>query len=228
MTAMTQPAPPPATSSAAMIRTLGVVATVCGVLLVLTYQNTLEAIEANKRIALQRAVFKVIPGAASMQAYYVSPAGVVEASGPPPPGGMKFIAARDAAGNLQGLAAEAGAMGYADMVRVLYAYDPAGQVINGYGVVSHRETPGIGDKIITDRRFLDNFRALDARLNDAGTALVNAIKGVKHGARQNAWEIDAISGATVTSRAVAKGINDSAGKLLPLLRPHIEQLKEAP
>jgi Na+-translocating ferredoxin:NAD+ oxidoreductase subunit G len=48
---------------------------------------------------------------------------------------------------------------------------------------------------------------------------------VKHGSKQHAWEIDAISGATVTSRAVAKGINDSAAELLPLLLPHIEKLK---
>jgi Na+-translocating ferredoxin:NAD+ oxidoreductase subunit G len=65
-----------------MIRTLGVVATVCGMLLVLTYQNTLEAINANKRIALERAVFKVIPGATSMQAYIVSPAGLVRLNRP--------------------------------------------------------------------------------------------------------------------------------------------------
>jgi len=51
------------------------------------------------------------------------------------------------------------------------------------------------------------------------------VKTVKHGSKTNPWEIDAISGATVTSKAVGKGINDSAQRLLPLMVPHLDQLK---
>lgn len=214
----------PATPSAAMIRTLGLVATVCGILLVLTYQNTLEAINANKRVALERAVFKVIPGAHSMKAFHVGKSGLVPEGGAVPEGAVKFYAVYDQAGQLKGLAAEAAGMGYADMVRVLYAYNPAKQAIDGFGVVGHRETPGIGDKIIFDKAFLKNFEALDARLNAAGDALANPIRLVKNGSKQHPWEIDAISGATVTCRAVARGINDSAQKLLPLLAPHLDKL----
>lgn len=225
---MTEAAPAlqPSTPSAAMIRTLGIVATVCGILLVLTYQNTLDAINANKRIALERAVFKVIPGAKTMKEFHVGRAGLVPEGAAAPEGAVKFYAAYDAAGQLKGLAAEAAGMGYADMVRVLYAYNPEKQAIDGFGVVGHRETPGIGDKIIFDKAFLKNFEALDARLNAAGDALANAIKVVKHGSKQNPWEIDAIAGATVTSRAVARGVNDSAQKLVPLLAPHLDKLKE--
>ena len=50
-------------------------------------------------------------------------------------------------------------------------------------------------------------------------------EAIKHGTKQNAWEIDAISGSTVTSKAVGKGIRESTQKLLPLLRPKIDQLK---
>ena len=42
----------PVTPSAAMIRTLGLVATICGVLIVTAYQGTLESVNANKKIAL--------------------------------------------------------------------------------------------------------------------------------------------------------------------------------
>lgn len=218
------PPPAPVTSSAAMIRTLGIVATVCGILIVSAYQGTLERVAANKRVALERAVFKVIPGAAGMREFVASPAGVAPAAGAAAEGGVRFYAAYDAAGQLKGIAAEAAAMGYADLVRVLYAYDPARQAITGIGVVSHRETPGIGDKIITDAAFLANFAALDARLNADLTALANAVKTVKHGTRRHPWEIDAIAGATVTSKAVGRGINDSAQRLLPLLAPHVRQV----
>jgi len=215
----------PTTTSAAMIGTLGLVATLCGVLIVSAYQGTLEAVTANKRIALERAVFKVIPGAASMKEFFASPAGVVVAEGPAPEGGVRFYATYDAEGGVKGVAAEAGAMGYADVVRVLYAYDPARQVVSGFGVIAHRETPGIGDKIIFDKDFLKNFEALDVRLAPDGKALANPVKTVKHGSKANPWEIDAISGATVTSKAVGKGINDSAQRLLPLMVPHLDQLK---
>lgn len=214
----------PTTPSAAMIRTLGIVATVCGVLIVSAYEGTLEPVAANKKIALERAVFKVIPGAASVKEFVVGSGGIQPAGGAVPEGAMKLYAAYDQAGSLKGIAAEGAAKGYADTVRVLYAYDPTKQAITGLGVVSMRETPGIGDKIYTDQAFLKNFVALDAKLADDMKSLAHAIKVVKHGTKQNPWEIDAIAGATVTTKAVGKGINESAQKLLPLLVPHLDKL----
>ena len=216
----------PSTPSAAMIRTLGLVATICGVLIVTAYEGTLDAVNANKKIALERAVFKVIPGAAKVDEYVATAAGIQPAAAAAPEGAVKFYAAYDQAGALKGIAAEGAAKGYADTVRVMYAYDPARQAITGLGVVSMRETPGIGDKIYTDQAFLRNFEALDAKLAADLKGLANAIKVVKHGTKQNAWEIDAIAGATVTSKAVGRGINESAQRLLPLLVPNLDKLKK--
>lgn len=213
----------PATSSAAMVRTLGLVASICGILIVTAYQGTLERVAANKRVALERAVSRVIPGAASMRAFVASPSGIAPAADAAGDG-VRFFAAYDAAGRLKGIAAEAAAMGYADTVRVLYAYDPARQAITGLVVVAQRETPGIGDKILTAPAFLANFAALDVRLNADLSALANAVRTVRHGRRQHPWEIDAIAGATVTCRAVGRGINDSAQRLLPLLVADLDRL----
>jgi Na+-translocating ferredoxin:NAD+ oxidoreductase subunit G len=214
----------PSTPSAAMIRTLGILATICGVLIVSAYEGTLDSVLANKKIALERAVFKVIPGAAKVSEYWASPAGVVPATGAAPEGGVKFYVAQDAAGLVKGIAAEGAGKGYADVVRIMYAYDPAKQAITGIGVISMRETPGIGDKIYTDQAFLKNFDALDVKLSADGKALANAVKVVKHGTKQNPWEIDAISGATVTSKAIGKGINESAQRLLPYLVPNLDKI----
>ncbi len=214
----------PTTPSAAMIRTLGVVATICGVLIVSAYEGTLDSVNANKKIALERAVFKVVPGAAKVDEYWASAAGVAPATGPAPEGGVKFYVARDGAGQTKGIAAEGAGKGYADVVRIMYAYEPAKQVITGISVISMRETPGIGDKIYTDQAFLKNFEALDVKLAADGKGLANAVKVVKHGTKQNPWEIDAISGATVTSKAIGRGINESAQKLLPALVPNLDKL----
>jgi len=226
MNSTLQPIDPvqPTTPSAAMIRTLGVVATICGVLIVSAYEGTLDSVNANKKIALERAVFKVVPGAAKVDEYWAGPAGVTPATGPAPDGAVKFYVARDAAGQTRGIAAEGAGKGYADVVRIMYAYDPARQVITGIGVISMRETPGIGDKIYTDQAFLKNFAALDVKLAADGKGLANPVKVVKHGSKQNPWEIDAISGATVTSKAIGKGINESTQKLLPLLVPNLDKL----
>ncbi len=221
---MSEPTNIQTTPGSKMIITMGLVATICGVLIVGAFESTQDAIAENKRITLERAVFKVLPGAASVREYAATPAGIQPLTGAMPEGGVKFYAAYDKEGALKGIAAEAAGKGYADTVRVLYGYDAKCQCIVGIGVVSMRETPGIGDKIITDQAFLKNFEALDVRVNAEMTALANAVKTVKHGTKTNPWQIDAIAGATVTSKAVGRGINESAQKLMPLLVPHIEQV----
>lgn len=212
-------------SSTTLIRALGLIAGICGIIIVSVYEGTLDAVNANKKIALERQVFKVLPSAKSVQAYDAFPGGITPAGEhDAPPGAVRFYAAYDTAGKLTGIAAEGSSAGYADQVRVLYAYDPEKQVITGLGVVSMRETPGIGDKILIDKDFLRNFVALDVALASDMKTLANAVKTVKHDTKANPWEIDAISGATVTSKAVGRGINQSAQTLLPRLVPHISEL----
>ena len=232
VTTPSAPPPPPATSNIALIRTLGLVSTICGLVIVGAYQLTFDAVAANKRQALERAIFKVIPAAKTVVEYVALADGTVKprdaaAAAAESAAGVGFYATFDADGQLAGIAAEGGAKGYADMVRIMYGYSPACQCVVGIGVVSMRETPGIGDKIITDPAFLKNFVALDVKLNAELKALANDVKTVKHGTKTDAWQVDAIAGATITSRAVGKAINDSAQQLLPRLAPHLDQLRKS-
>ena len=223
-----QASPPPESPTGAMIRTLGLVSAICGLIIVGAYQGTFDAVAANKRIATERAVFKVLPQAKTIAEFIAQPGGGVSRVGAGdtaiPPGAVKFFAAYDVSGKLAGIAAEGGAKGYADTVRIMFGYQPDCQCVVGIGVVSMRETPGIGDKIITDKEFLANFTALDLKLKDDLSALANEVKAVKHGSKSNAWQIDAISGATITSRAVGRAINDAAQDLLPRLAGKQEQI----
>jgi electron transport complex protein RnfG len=215
----------PATPTGAMIRTLGLVSAICGLIIVGAYQGTYDAVAANKRIAMERAVFKVVPAAKSIEEYYALEAGgIAKAGAETPTGAVKFFAGYDDAGRLVGVAAEGGAKGYADVVRIMFGYDPACQCVRNIGVVSMRETPGIGDKILVDKDFQENFRELDAKLNTEMKALTNEIKAVKHGTKTGKWQVDAIAGATITSRAVGKAINDTAQALLPRLVPNLDKI----
>ena len=219
---------PQTTPTLAMIRTLGLIAAICGLIIVSAYQGTYDAVQENKRIAVERAVFKVIPAARSIGEFLALPDGSVEkvdAGGTVPAGAVKFYAGYDDAGSLAGIAAEGSAKGYADNVRILFAYDQATSSITAFGVVAMRETPGIGDKILVDKEFLANF-PLQAKVAADLKSMANAIVTVKHGTKNKPWEIDAISGATITSRAVGKAINDAAQILLPRIGANLDKLKE--
>ena len=221
---------PQTTPAAAMIRTLGLISAICGLIIVSAYQFTYDAVQENKRIAVERAVFKVIPAAKSIVEYSALSTGGVEkigAGGSAPAGALKFYAGYDENGGLAGIAAEGAAKGYADTVRILFAYDLATSSISAFSVVTMRETPGIGDKILVDKEFLANF-PLEATVSADLKALANAIVTVKHGSKTKPWEVDAISGATITSRAVGKAINDAAQALLPRVAPNLDKLKEKP
>jgi len=207
----------PSTPTARMFMALGGMAMLSGFLVVMAYQITKPAIELNQRMAVEKMVFKVIPGATQRREFLATKDGVRPADGGE---GIPIHAGYDDQGKLLGIAAKGAAQGYADLVHLLYAYDPACACIRGIEVVKMAETPGLGDKIITNADFQANFKALDVQLNEAGDALAQEIVTVKHGSKQHPWEIDAISGATITSKAVGKALNQSAQALMPLLKPH--------
>ena len=107
-------AAPPESPTGAMIRTLGLVSAVCGLIIVGAYQGTYDAVAANKRIATERAVFKVLPKAKSIEEFVAQAGGGIARVGAGetaiPPGGVKFFAAYDDAGKLAGIAADVKAL----------------------------------------------------------------------------------------------------------------------
>lgn len=213
----------PATPAAAMLRTLGLVAAVSGLLVVLSYRVTLPLIEENKRIAIERALFEVLPGAVQRRDFVLDADGRIGlADGVR--GGVPVYAGYAADGQLVGVGLEAAAQGYQDVIRVLYGYQPACHCIRGMQVLKMAETPGIGDRIAKDAVFLRNFDALDVALDAAGGTLANPVVAVKSGTKTQAWQIDAISGATISSNAVARMLNDSASAVLPAIEAQLDTL----
>jgi electron transport complex protein RnfG len=222
-----EPTAPPSPASRAMIVTLGGVALLSGFLLALVYQVTLPYIEANQRLAVERAVRKIFPQTESRVGFVLGVNGLRPAE-TAAPGEILAHAAYDKTGELRGLVAEAAAYGYQGVIRLLYGYSPECQCITGISVLQSTETPGFGDKISTDPDFLANFRALDVRLNPAGSALRHPIVTVKHGTKTEDWQVDAISGATITSKAVGRMLNQSAQTLLPGATRDLDKIRSKP
>lgn len=217
----------PAVSSRRLMVTLGATALICGVLVVTAYELALPRIQENRRQTVEHAVFQVLPGATTRQTFVLTAEGL-RPTDDPAPDGVAIHAGYDASGKLVGVAAEGAARGYQDVIRLLYAYSTNCECITGIYVLHSSETPGIGDRISSDAAFLQNFRALAARLNADKTGLAHAIVTVKHGRKVEAWQIDAISGATVTSRAVGKALNDSAQTVLPKVAAQADVLRRTP
>jgi len=213
----------PQTPGFRMIRTLGAIAMLSGLLVVLVFQWTKPIIAENQRIAIENAVFKVVPGATRRVDYVLGSSGVAGPSDVDAVGETLY-AAFDNQGSLKGVALAAGAQGYQDIVKLLYGYDPHCGCVRGIKILKMTETPGLGDKIAFDPEFLENFVALDASLNSAGDGLAHPIKAVKHGKKQHDWEVDAISGATISSVAVAKALDRSMQRMAPLIQRHLGTL----
>ena len=210
------------TSAFPMYRALVGIGVGCGLLIALVYMGTLPHIERQRAAALEQAVFAVLPGSASRQTFTLGETGglLMDSAS----GGSRVHAGYDAAGAFVGVAIEAEGMGYADTIEILYGYVPADERIVGLRVLASKETPGLGDKIETDERYRANFTALDVRLDAAGEVLVNPIAVVKPGAKTEAWEIDGITGATISAQAVGNTVAASAARWLPVIRRNLETL----
>lgn len=178
---------PPQPSPLRLVATLGGIAILSGLLVVMTYQWTKPAIERNQREALERAVFSVLPGAVRSEPVAV--------------GDMTLFAGFDADDTRIGFALPGEARGYQGIVGILYGFDPVQNQVIGMTVLQSTETPGLGDKIIRDPAFHANFVALDVS---------REVEVVKSGTKTEPWQIDGISGATVSSQAVGQAIRRGA------------------
>lgn len=225
MTNVTMAAPTP--GSWPMIRALGGVGILCSLLIVLTFQATLPTIERNKAAALEKAIYKVLPGAQTRTTFLVVDDRLEAVTGEVPPGADVVFAGYGSDGRLIGVAVEAAGQGFQDVIRLLYGYAPDRQQVIGMEILESRETPGLGDKIFKDAGFVANFAALDVALDDGGTALAHPVVAVKSGTKENAWEVDGITGATISSVAVADIVRLSAERTLPLLRGNLTQLSRS-
>ena len=118
-----------------------------------------------------------------------------------PPAGADTVTADkvylgyDGAGRPIGYAIVGAEPGFQDVIQLIFGYDPETGEVLGMRVLESKETPGLGDKIFKDLAFVAEFDGVRA-----------PIAGVKDatGAEN---EVDMITGATISSRAVIDIIN---------------------
>jgi electron transport complex protein RnfG len=102
--------------------------------------------------------------------------------------------------------------GFGGDIGLMVGVNPSTDKIVGVGVTTMSETPGVGSRAKTDPDFVAQF---------AGKPMIETFK-----VKADGGQVDALSGATVTSRGVSAGLTD-AGSIYKRLKPKItEKLKE--
>jgi electron transport complex protein RnfG len=97
----------PGGNSLKMLRAMVGIGILCALMIVLTFEGTMPAIEKNKAEALEKAIFKVLPGTDQTRAFrYEEGEGFVELSGNEAKGEVVYAGYQEN-GELTGLAIEA-------------------------------------------------------------------------------------------------------------------------
>ncbi len=200
-------------SGVRLTATLAIAGMVSGFLLSGAYQVTTPIIAANKAEALQAAVLEVVPGSTRVSYLALREGTLVPISPDEKTTDPVIYGGYDAQGQFRGYAIRNAGAGFQDEIQLLYGYDPATKRVIGMRILASRETPGLGDKIFKSQAFVDNFNDL---------AVEPEIVVVKDG-RDQAFEVDAITGATISSKAVVKIINQGNAAWLASLPPAGEE-----
>jgi electron transport complex protein RnfG len=104
------------------------------------------------------------------------------------------------------VAFESSGKGFGGDIGLMIGVDLETDQIAGVGVTTHAETPGLGARAKTEKEFTDQFK---------GKPLTETFK-----IKNDGGQIDALSGATVTSRGVTEGVTQ-AGIVYKELKPQI-------
>ena len=188
---------------------------VAGLLIAASYEATLPRIERHKGEVVRATVQEVLKGPASFDTLYLVNGVLVKEppAGTPTKGLETVYLGRDGNGRRVGFAVSATENGFQDPVTVMFGYDPAARSVIAMKVIANKETPGLGDKIVKDSMFVKDFE-------QAATPLAGVKKGA---ATARASDIVMITGATISSRAVIRIINNAIARWQPLMDAYAEE-----
>lgn len=173
---------------------LGIVAFASGFLLAYVNQLTIDQIRKNQEKAIADAIFKLVPEGKTFDLKLLS--------------NFKVYYIYDKDGNLLSYCILAAGNGYQGEIKLLIALEADLLTLRGIEILENVETPGLGGKI-TSSSFKGQFEGKKF------SPQLNYVKG-RRASAQN--EIEAITGATVSSSSVVKIINASLQEAIPLLK----------
>lgn len=175
-----------------MIVALAAVGIVSGAVLVFVYNYSMPRITANVKAETERAIKNIFPEGAEVQD--IRKDGIFKVTGTD--------------GKFLGYAFTAEGNGYQGTIKLIVGIDADLSTIKGMEVLESQETPGLGAEI-AGTQFRSQFE---------GLSLSHAIEYVKNKKPQAPYQIEAITGATISSRAVVKILNERIGEVRELVK----------
>ena len=104
------------------------------------------------------------------------------------------------------IAFESSGKGFSGDIGVMAGVNLEDDMIGGVGITTHSETPGVGSRAKTDPGFTKQF---------LGRTIIAPFK-----VKNDGGKVDAVSGATITSRGVAAALTE-AGQIYKRLKPEL-------
>jgi len=172
---------------------LTAIAVVSAALLSYTANLTYPIIAKNRRNELRRAILQVVPGAHSFE---------------PLREGREIYLATGENGNLIGYAFVGKGGGYQGIIKIMIGISPDWKHLLGIRVLESIETPGLGARIAS-AEFQAQFRGLQ---------VTPKIEYVRNKRPEKPNQIEAITGATISSRAVVRILNRTIRQVQLLLK----------
>ena len=168
-----------------MISVLTIIGLISGGALVLMYKYAHPLIIENQNSETKNAIFKIFPQTKSYEKKQV--------------GEYVFFKVKNNSGKLLGYAFLASGNGYQGEIKMMAGIKPDIKTLVGIEILESQETPGLGQEIASGK-FRSQFKGL------ATYPQITYIKNVKP---TKPDQIEAITGATISSRAVCTILNDT-------------------
>ncbi len=178
-------------TSTRLIVVLTGIAVISGAILSFFNILTAERIENYKLEQLRQSVAMVMPGTQDYETLTLS--------------GKVFYLGKDAQGSPTGVAFKAVGNGFQSKLEILVGMDLEMKKILALKVLSQMETPGLGTKIETDPTNKEHPGWFMAQFENLNT--LNGIRYVKNEVPDQEGEIQAITGATISSKSVVEILN---------------------
>jgi len=178
-----------------MVVVLTVVGLISGTFLALVGTMTEDRIEMNRQSEIQKAIIELIPETESSRKIYEEKS-------------LTVYESLDENENTVGFAVYASGTGFQDVITLMYGIDPSISKMRDLLILDQKETPGLGAKIADEESFLrfwenrncENPLALRKPAVDSPEKLAPS-------------EVNAITGATISSEKVLGIVNSSLARL---------------
>jgi len=170
---------------------LTLISSICGFSLAWVFSLAKDKIEENQKKCIKRAVYNLCSDCEKIEEKTIQ--------------GKIIYCLYDKKNNLIGYGFCSEGQGYQEKIKVFFVVDKDMKKIKGIEIIESKETPGLGARINEDF-FKDQFKNLSIKL---------PIKCVKH--KPSEGEIQAITSATISSKAVVNIVNEGIKELKNLL-----------